>query len=96
MAPLAIDEDFPAIQNGVPDLNGHVDNKRRDLTNGLSKMTSSSMAPDAATPVLESATTCSLGNLQTEQENANTSNIDAMSSLDLCRKVYCIERKKMI
>ena len=82
MAPLAIDEESLTTRDGSLNLNSHVDNKRRDLANGLLKTTStSSIVPD----VHPSTTTCSLGDLQTEQKNVNTSDIDGMSSLDLCR-----------
>lgn len=85
MAPLAIDEESSATLDRLMDLNGCADNKRRELTNGLSKPSSgSSLVPEALIPTPPSATTC-LGDLQTEQENAKTSDIDSMSSLDLCR-----------
>lgn len=94
MAPLAIDEESPATQDSLMDLNGHADNKRRNLTNEMSKPSSgSSIVPEALIPTPSCATTC-LGDLQTEQENANTSDIDSMSSLDLCRMLYRVKSEQ--
>lgn len=87
MAPLAIDEVAPTTQECLLSLNGHADNKRTNGMNVPEKPACiSSMVPEEIAPVPSSTTTCSLADLQTEQENANTTNVDAMSSLDLCRK----------
>ena len=80
MSPSATDEVLPGAQNG---LNGH-GAKHVDGVNGAANGHSAASAAPSSIPPSTSA--CALGDLQTEQKNANTTKIDTMSSLDICRK----------
>lgn len=87
MTPSAVDEAAPAIPDRLSDLNGQ-SHKQTDGANGLVNQSSgSSMTPDATSLGPSSTSSCSLGDLQTEQKNAKTTKVDAVSTLDLCRKL---------
>lgn len=71
---------------------GNYGGKQTEGMNGLATHTSGSLVLPAATaPVRPSTPTYSLGDLQTEQKNVNSANVDAVSTLDLCRKTLTLE-----
>ena len=83
MSPIAIDE-APAI---LPEMNGHSSNEHADSTNGIAKQSNgSSMMAEVNASGRPSTSSLSLGDLQTEQKNAKSTKVDAVSTLDLCRK----------
>lgn len=84
MTPSAVDEAAPAI---LPDMNGHSNSELTDGVNGLAKQSGgSSMIPEPTSPGCLSTLSLSLGDLQTEQKNTKTTKVDAVSTLDLCRR----------
>lgn len=87
MPPSTVDEAQPAIYDTSSILNGNYVGKQTEGMNGLATHTNGSLVIPAATaPVRPSTPTYSLGDLQTEQKNVNSANVDAVSTLDLCRK----------
>ena len=80
----------PAIQDQSPALDGQYNSKITEGMSGLTAHTSGSLVIPAATaPVRPSTPTYSLGDLQTEQKNANSAKVDVVSTLDLCRMLVC-------
>lgn len=91
----AVDGAQSATYDAPPSLNGDYASTQTEGLSGLATHTSGSLVIPAATaPVRPSTPTYSLGDLQTEQKNANSAKVDAVSTLDLCRKRAIRRAKK--
>ncbi|KAF5008969.1 hypothetical protein FDECE_4790 [Fusarium decemcellulare] len=77
MSPSAVCDTTANDRRRLAHLNGHDQNEKRDETMSAPLMTTNSTFPSSK----------GLANLQTEQKNLKTANIDSMSSLELCKVI---------